>query len=645
MTRFLIAAILSGALFFWLFWRPASAGGETSVKESVGKKTSLYARTLWIIIVTVVLTVLALALFENFYFHIGYLTEEVAFRAVVLGAVFGVVFAYWLTSVLLLQGNDEARKRGLSGHDAILWISMIVILLVGNEATFLKLAKLGANLKLPGGAELAIGRTEGSSRDTSLAVIVPPPGGSAANLKSAPDVSSGLAMLSGLSDAARRDALYFALISGLIQNGPAAASKTSELEKQLEEFQQTVQILDVYAKSLAKCFHAYAQLYEDDAVTAAALLPLGYKLRTSLGVFSNEIIPEASDLSVELGKFSEDTKYIRTHSRECEEWNNASNPKDIAKLADYMRREGPRNRPYLWSAASAIFAYNHQYTAAIGLLHQWLMNVQSHKNELDDNLWRVFHLRIRGQIASYMEEWISYRPLARTPAVLAYHQKNLSEAIELLEGMLKETKSSADDCDSLNINRQWSKPVIEKIKPFGRGGRDDLPVGKIEMSLYVTLLSLKRTWIEALADDQFLKAQSADTKRAQAQKYASDLISFDTTCLRLVRENKKDAGGVHGKSYAGLVRAQNIDAFARVERVLAMSSLPEEKTQRLKKALQLIELGLSLVAPKADEESKQREMSERPTMKYTDYISGEETIEAATRLRDAKNRFEQDLTM
>jgi len=240
------------------------------------------------------------------------------------------------------------------------------------------------------------------------------------------------------------------------------------------------------------------------------------------------------------------------------EWSNlVGSDKARAEFVRYIKVVGPFHRPYVWSAAAAILVYSHRYTPSIALLHRWLASTRDSSSDTDEGLRNVFILRIRSQIAAYIEEWINYRPLAKTQSVLAYHQNNLDKAITLLEDMLKkpsplsEQKSAGfalytsgnDRCDQFNKARDWLDDVKKWVNPetikVGSNHqqyKDYLSPARIEMALFATLLSLKRTWIDSvLAEDSIGKTSDFDVKLVRAFQVAEELRDFDTQCLRLAR--------------------------------------------------------------------------------------------------------------
>lgn len=664
MTPLLISAIVVGPIIFLalLWWspRPSNGGSNTSGVESGLRATHRSVRSSRILGISAALA--GLALIGNIYISSKYVGVDIALRQSVLGAIFGSLFAYWLCSILMSGAKGAVEQGGLMSRFAVMWIVMIALLTVGiaDERTIFRFAKLGANLKLPGGAELAIGHEAARSRDTSLAVIVPPAKGTRTAVS--PDASSGLEMFSGLAEAARRDGLYYSLSKDLL----SGASPDPAVLVNVENFKDALDYMDLYAGKLGKCLEFFVERNEDDYMAGATLEPLGGALR-------DLVLSADSGGALSTSRFDEGLKDFTANAtkalsaiskKECVEWSHLAGSDDArAAFVKYLKVDGPFHRPYVWSAAAAILVYNHRYTPSIALLHRWIVGARDSSSGSDEALRNVFMLRIRSQIAAYIEEWINYRPLAKTQSVLDYHRDNLDEAITLLEDMLKkpsplsEQKSAGfafytsgnDRCDQFNKARDWLDDVKKWVNPetIKEGSnhqqyKDYLSPARIEMALFATLLSLKRTWIDSvLAEDSIGKTSNFDVKLVRAFQVAEELRDFDTQCLRLVRMNNTS----NGKAYADLVRAQNLEAFARAARFVALTVSDVHKREvLLTEAQREAELGIKLIAVQAEKDRDERNKSASGLGSFSESISGSEAMQTDEGLRSIAATIIEDLS-
>lgn len=636
MTLLLISAILIAPIvFFALHAAPqppseqAGLGGEARHPASLPKSGLRH-----LLAAAFVLASLAVYLI----FVARYASLEIALREILFGALAGAVFAYWLNTILRANaaGGDEASRIGVT------WAILIGLTLIGawDEQTIVKFAKLGADVKLPGGAEFAIGRGEQRSRDASLAVIVPPaPGGRTA---AAPDASGALEMFSSLPDAIRRDALYYALDKGLL--APAVVDPKSA--DAINAFKDTLDNADRSFGKLGVCLEKLVEHNQDDFAVGEMVEPLGGALR-DLVMAPDKSPAAASHFASAVRQFVDSLQQNVSSfdDSNCAEWEKRAASGDGQRaLQNLAADEAPFRRTYVWSAAAAILAYNHRYAPSIALFHRWLDAGRGPDDDIELN--EVLTLRVRSQIAAYMEEWINYRPLARTPTVLEYHRANLEAAIGLLESMLKrpapiaEAKAAgsmsfiSDRCDEFNDSRKWSSGVAASIlvdpSQKRQGAKEDLSPARIQMALVATLLSLKRTWIDAVLPLDVGNRDGLDETVFSLQRVAEELRDFDTQCLRLVRVHAEGKG----RRYAELVEAQNQEAFARAFRAIAQKSRdPERKKALLEEAQRAAARGMKLVVTQEKNDRDARKDARRSSSQFTDAISGTEAIETYEKLR------------
>lgn len=466
---------------------------------------------------------------------------------------------------------------------------------LGGEEAIEGVASRITGVTLPGGAEVKLAQQapgEVRSGETSLYTLVPPKveGPNA----SAPDVSGGLTIWSDLSGAIERDSRYLVLQNNLDEHSSIDADAKSMLIEELQVFNNTNIIFNKYLGSLANCLQRLFDRDADDAQIGLILNKLGISLRNYIdlgAVDASKIDSKYHDNSVlDIAvRFKEFPAFVGAqapltpdNSGQCSDWTSEIQTEDITGFLN--NQAVPRRWPYLWSAAAASFAFAHNYTAAITLIDRWIwLNEPTD----DEALRRIFEIRMRSLLASFIEEWLSYQPLAKTQSVLGYHEKNLRKAIELVELNAGKTKERLglslapdfneeidreENCQEFS-SRRWPR-VPESLGQWNSNNR--LSAARMELSLIATLISLKWTWIDVvLASENYYSAHSFT-----AQRFADELIEMKLSCLRLVVQGSND--DPTGEDFVALQRAHTLEAFARVTRANALRvAQSDEKKWRL----------------------------------------------------------------
>jgi hypothetical protein len=125
-----------------------------------------------------------------------------------------------------------------------------------------------------------------------------------------------------------------------------------------------------------------------------------------------------------------------------------------------------------------------------------------------------------------------------------------------------------------------------------------------------------------------------------ANEYARELKEMDVKCMALVGETKDDP---KGEDYIRVLRAENLDAYARVTRANAnfLRDAAERKSQ-LSDALSAAEEGLELAKEIAERDRNERRFpKENYEVSFT--TSGTPALEVVERLGEVINRANAEL--
>ncbi|MGE4172933.1 MAG: hypothetical protein AB7F41_10705, partial [Methylocystis sp.] len=620
-----------------------------------------------------------------------YFFDGPSFKQIVFGFIFGNFLSYWLMRAIRadqykikqnsfvhiarqVENNERDIGDDIQHHDDIdtqkfgiyseivMLVLLMGVFLVGvlDEETIARIARLGGNVKLPGGLEFAFGRNESRSSETSVAQLVPP--ANAQNSYAPPSVSQGLQSLAELGHSMRRDALIYALgkhfvvenhsniVKDQVQNKeqPPEAQLFSRLAKHINLADE------VFAK-LASCLMEENNQNLDYISSGDKILPIAKKLNESIRMMvkiDHEDIEEAfpecevnrNTIESQVGKSAinivdkNNKKAIQNGIKYIVDANKAAEMIDVSSS----------DSPYAWIAAANIFEYNHRYVAAIALLENWL---KTRKGKIkDEALAEVFEVRVRSLISGYLYEWMNYQPIAKTQAVLELYRRNLEKTILLLDNIIYNTFSAE------NIE----KPAIFGARHQGRNtlatnwvcgnhrdgwawsdvvsipGKKDLPPQRMKLSLISSLLSMKQSWINAVLD-----GADYNDYRNRAREYAQELRDADVSCMGIVGANAEEDR--KGENYVRVLRAQNLDAYARVTRVNAnlLQDAAARKSQ-LSGGLSAAEEGLEL-AKEIAERDRNRRRSDQSDKGISFTTSGTSAIEVVERLGEVIRRTNTDL--
>jgi hypothetical protein len=636
--------------------------------------------------------------------HLFYIAHSDDLREIVSGIVFGSVFAYWLRSIFRRSSQDIEYENQNRKTELVLGGILLLFLMYS-------LGSLGAisgiltqiTATLPGGVAVSMTPNSNSknSKDTALATLVPPSASSSSGF-GAPDTSGGLRILRDLPGAIARDALYFVLRDELHNKNPEKVNNIKIIDGFITalNFSQKLNVA-----RLAGCLDTYTSVYGDDGHTGDMTADIGRALRSllllqtssntiggvePLDVFAKSIESMVEQISYQIQKFDSsvfDTRndeliacdYIASHKVEFSRKNVERTFSDDKQI---------RRRPYVWSAAAAALAYDHNYSAALVLLDFWLKAAngqcgdapevssisRAQKNDnrrpnkyegekiriensndslhviclelsgqiatadgFNAHVKDIFELRVRALIGSFLEEWISWNKAVDTASVRRYQLENLRLAIELIDnyasGSIPDLELTSDglpeiDCSYFESEKWPTSPLsLEKILEVDRS----LTPGKMRLGLFSTLISLKRDWIDtALNMDDYYKENYH-----LAKKFADELRKKNLYCLYLLAPTSPTSEFTEkerGQEIVAREWALNNHAYAKVVLKIATASFLDdvgEGKQQLGKALEYAKQSLEQINVFANKEIEKRGSVDNY---FIEKISPNPTIEAHQRL-------------
>lgn len=661
MAPFFIAAGIVGISFFLLLARTPARNEE--VKKTLAP---LYVnRPAVVILFSLLLGVGLTALLEYvlFAYHAPYVLGRIdqvivilqssVTRQIFCGAIFGIIFVLWINVVtsrsrpLRLRSTsknpkddgksdrgdskdgDQGREKidDLLTSDLLLWVVMLLVFIVGvvDYETISKLARIGGNVKLPGGVEFSLSGKSDRPADTSVGQIVPPVSAQVPAY-GAPNTSSGLDNLMELTEAARRDGLFYALKKEMFQHAgtkensdPSCSRETEDEVKILCSIGSRVKSSYLVYGVIGQCLKKYVNLYLDGDGAAQALAPLGYVLNKRLFLYGDNTDPESVQL----------TDYVI-----YQKWSIGSECEAIANLAFKLYlSKGEVIPPYHWNAGAAILAYNHKYAAAINVLNEWLRINQRAKGPdssflVDRDLRDIFEVRVRSMISSYIDEWLNHDQNVRTQALLDYHADNLHKAILVLDEIVISIGSSLKNIGSLsklavsgekfhvkNVceyshladNIKWKKIIIDNLSPESGAyaGVKSLDVWRMTLSYISTLISMKQTWINVI-----LSGNEYEGLLYEAQRYANEFRAMNMDCMKAVKRHDDS----RGENYANVMKAQGLYWYARVTRANARAPAePDKRRERLQEARAAAREGLARLEKRAQVQRAERRKESNDT--------------------------------
>lgn len=620
--------------------------------------------------------------------HIFYLLSSQDFFDGIFGFMFGIFFSYWIISVFW---RGRAAAPTYKEYVALGLLIVFALLGLGRQIGISDLLARLSGMKLPGGAEVSFYNTrrDDIGTDTALAALVPPSMSTSNNSSSnsVPDTSSGLTLMAQSSGNIQRDALY-AVLRG---------------KSDLGGFVEAFNFAEKTVTPLANCLLLHVRKTGDDEEIGQMLMAPARSIRTLLKeglagfVTKNDIVDRILNQVAEIDNYisQNETTNGRDDKGKLEQTCYDAHRKILSAIHDEdIRRElsgsALSSRPYIRIAAAAGLAFHHEYPTAIAILHEWLERYTLHtKEELtneqsemsarlrvsrssgrryehltasngtkdpSDHTSKVFELRIRTQIAAYIEEWMRYQPGANGESVLSYHLSNIDKSISLIEkafgvtvrevmlpeevlGLEQAFHDETEKCNATNSkadltdyapttppqDRQKFLTDLRKLnqQPNEFSERD------MRMALIYVLFTLKRTWIDAaLQSNQYYPELAATAKT-----YAEEMVRTNLACL-FKEVAKSDSG------FIATMRAQSLLEFANVELANLQGPLmrlvsKEEKENKARLAAKAVYLGVDKIS-RFHDEKRQEIMA---TSEFLPRISTSELFETYNLLVSAQKKL------
>jgi hypothetical protein len=276
------------------------------------------------------------------------------------------------------------------------------------------------------------------------------------------------------------------------------------------------------------------------------------------------------------------------------------------------------------------------------VLDRWLQAKQERVKQIGQELSEVFEIRVRTIMAGYLEEWIRFSPTAKTQTVLRYHRNNLKEAIGLVDSAI--TKAGFDvGFMEAQVNPEGSAAPVRCAAAASKTSRslpdqelfthDKLTAHKMQLSLWYSFITLKRTWIDTVLDSSdYYQLYQFETTR-----YAREVKGFNYSCLLPLWDGDSKKIDVQ--------RAASFDSHARVELANAFSpatratTTREKRAEKLQAALLEVLNGLSLLQEAPTQVTAESD-DENIFMKQ---ISANEDSEYRDRLTSIRDRLQREI--
>jgi hypothetical protein len=601
------------------------------------------------------------------------------FGSIVFGSFFGIFFGYWLRSIYFRDPKEPTRFSDII--TACIFLVLAFLGILGPHTLVGAFSRLTA-LKI-GGTELTFSeghpRGEAGSNDTSLAAIVPPSGGGSE--AAPPDTSGGLRFLADLPALISRDAAFYYLRVTRHESLPSQSAGTGAMSPELTQKISPLEEARTFAEGsiapIARCLQRYVSHNGDEGEAGEWLGDVARWLRAIQEIqgrkhtLGEDNLPHRSWVAMwkltgqlgrkrqrpdqpPLGKDAEactavydDIKHPNLSDSDEADADTLSGEQQryYKEFIQHLDNEDTRIRPYLAIAAASGLAYNHDYSASLTLLDRWL-RAKKDRGGLEQELSEVFEIRVRTIMAGYLEEWIRFQPIAKTQTVLRYHRNNLETAISLVRSAITKTGFDTGFTEAQTSPDESAAPLrctvtaAKNMRPLPEHPIfKGLTVQKMQLSLWYSLITLERTWIDTILEspDAYHRYQF------ETNRYAKQLKDFNYSCLLPLWDG--DSRKVD------LQRAASLDSHARVELANAFSpatrltSTREKRAEKLTAALLEVLNALSLIQETPTPQSSPVQVSadsddENIFMKQ---ISADEYSEYRDRLMSIRDRLQREI--
>ena len=531
----------------------------------------------------------------------------------------------------LLQ-NDPGYKFTSSDRLEILLIFFLIILGIGGEE-FLQSYARRIN-KISVGTTTEISFSENRPKTSRTAAEQP---GNAfrgtANLPADKGGgSTGLQRLGKMTPDIDRDRLYVAILAAFEPDPKSAA-----LDDELRDVRQLATVIT----PIGRCLGSVLELTGDKPFVDKTLMelePAVRQLATSPRMATPNIVKDLMTTVGSIATYAQDTNASMAAklrkltakfgqeprlSKEEETFNEQCKPfvltfdktqADIQMI--FSRNEffdsiarGRDPLPYATMAYAGLMAALEQYESAAIIMSNWLEGHRSATTVAE----RWYVARARFALGFFVEEWIRTRGAAASTGLRQYHIENLKEIVDGMQSFAAIWALKNENHD-YNVNllsgSLASDDGLCKLPTARDPQRQITPAEKRDLlNLYESYLSARSSYVDHALKHPIMKRRSA----AVIQSHMEDLMTLDLKCIAV-------------SSRTG-TRAEHLERYARNEINLLENTAPlkssDEIKSRIRRAQQLIGLGLQLIEP----EVTQARDSRAKAKTVQGRIAGDPTLE------------------
>jgi hypothetical protein len=635
MEPFVFSALLAFVVFEFLLYIdiPPEKGlfQVGDVKVNFNPQSAKWAH--WVLIAFLVfLTLLAVLLLHQLWSPLSPISRHKT--NVILGFLFGPIFAIWLNSIFSHPAAQPLSRGLLAGG-----LGLVLLCFIGaaGDQTGKLFEKIGRKISgVKGfGVEVSLsesGKKHASQGATSLA-------GSAGSPNFAPNVgSAGLEYISVLDDIIGRDKDYLRAVYG---------------QKALSQLDVAQGLARFLIRPPMKCLAAWLQATANTGYVNDRLRPFVTALRQvptltsdqrrsdvsksfvrSISVIALEVETFAAPGSVEKECLPLITIFCPTFVIPPDKIpdrpglvacltapDRSSGEKDISeKLGQFVAEEGWQTRPYFAIAQASVMAQLGEYTAAANILDDWLQQYKTASAGHSTSIGNWFEIRVRSMLAAYFEEWLLKLGDAAATSLREEHLKNLG----LLRVALGElvAKRGLPVVSKTDVNPD--KSIAFEV-PGPCTMNNTSPDLELSRQLFSSYVSMELTHIQ---------------NRLRHPKYKEKYV--ETTNADITRLTKLDLSCLSAYPPSDLVYAQILDSYAlnNVQYVDANKETisSNEKDERYSAAGQAITFATEITAAHAQQDLNRSQGTFLKRIEPSDWVSTQESLDqTSAKLNSAMN--------
>ncbi|MFI5013233.1 MAG: hypothetical protein ACHQAY_12900 [Hyphomicrobiales bacterium] len=625
MDAFFLSALASFSLTLLLMASTATQAGD-NIKLKVGRSLELTAvRRLFVFVASIAATLLVAIVFllvlarihpqSSAIYSWGDFLSGPIFSSVVLGLLFGVLFAFWLRELLRLR-DDQAIQR----KQVVQAIVLAILLTLGAFSDVLR--SYAGRI-----AQISLGGAQVNFTPASNSVETVRPGVGAVYAKS--DASStsaeAIRLITNLSGRIASDTRY---ISKLFPRGIEYSDSPSSKGPGLFELNGRI----------ASCLSRIRDVSADESFGQAhlrELLAIVHRIEVSgrrldppaagkrIAEVAEERIAEAaresiSKLADELVSYIDQT-YLHLDSKnqarmqvqkECAPfifWACSSESIEDAKAKErpdtgtvagncesfaptrpdkigrevmaLMDDQGLLDRPHLALLEAGLLWSLGQHRGAVEALDRWLIGVERNENSSKTATTHPWYkARARIHLGIIVEDWMRTSPDS-PPGLLEYHIENLAATAALMKQLLREKIDALGDLDADLQTEDFAQGLPA-------AGFKCLPLDYDAAQLLLTWLSIYPSYMVKATQSASFESYSADVMTARRL-----VLKKDVFCLANAQpELRADVG----QFYADFLEAYAEVEMANAERI---ALLPDQDAVKrsLDHAYHAATLGLQLI--------------------------------------------------